>query len=149
VATVYLGIGSNLGDRTKNIQDAVSKLNTNGISVKKVSTIIETDPVGGPPQGKFLNGAIEAQTTLTAPELHATLKKIEKDLGRVDTIRNGPRTIDIDILLYDELTFQTSTLTIPHLRMLERDFVMTPLKEIAPAVAKRIQSKLPLAASAS
>jgi 2-amino-4-hydroxy-6-hydroxymethyldihydropteridine diphosphokinase len=133
MATVYLGIGSNLGNRKKNIEDAVTSLRKNHISILKRSTIIETDPVGGPPdQGKFLNGVLKAQTELSPNELLNLLKHIEQELGRTKTVLNGPRIIDIDILLYDDLILQTPQLTLPHPRMFARDFVMNPLKEIEP-----------------
>ena len=131
---VYLGLGSNLGERERNIRLAVDKLNAAGVTVQKLSTIIETDPVGGPPQGLFLNAVAKVETTLTPQELLKTCQGIETALGRVRTDRNGPRTIDIDILLYDELVIDTPDLKIPHPRMRERHFVMWPLREIAPDV---------------
>ena len=139
MATIYLGLGSNLGDRHKNIASAVECLNQNGITIKKLSTIIETDPVGGPKdQGKFLNAVAKAETNLSPENLRNTLKTIEQTLGRVKTAKNGPRTIDLDILLYDMDVVNTSELIIPHPRMLNRDFVMIPLKEIAPDLAEEL-----------
>jgi 2-amino-4-hydroxy-6-hydroxymethyldihydropteridine diphosphokinase len=90
------------------------------------------------PQGKFLNAAAEAETNLAPQDLRTTVKAIEKNLGRQETVPNGPRVIDIDILLYDRITVNTPNLTIPHPRMCERDFVMIPLKEIAPLIAKEL-----------
>ena len=133
MATVYLGLGSNLGDREKNIQDAVSLLK-DFITVEKFSTIIETEPVGFLEQGKFLNAVLKGTTQLSAFDLLAETKSIENKLGRVRTLRNGPRTIDIDILLYDYEKISTPQLTIPHPQMWERDFVMGPLKEIEPDI---------------
>ena len=133
---VYLGLGSNLGDREKNISLAMDSLKQRDILILKQSTIIETEPVGGPPQDKFLNAVIMAETSLTPFELLKTIKDIEKDLGRTQTIRNGPRTIDIDILLYQNVMINTSELAIPHPRMSQREFVMIPLKEIAPRLAE-------------
>ena len=142
MAVVYLGLGSNLGNRKKNIQSALKCLNQNGVAVKKISTIIETKPVGGPAtQGKFLNAALEVQTTLTPEALRATLKTIEDKLGRVRTVKNGPRTIDIDILLYGARAIKTKNLTIPHPRMLKRSFVIKPLREIAPQVVSKLLAK--------
>ena len=139
MATIYLGLGSNLGDRHKNITSAVERLNQNGITIKKLSTIIETDPVGGPKdQGKFLNAVAKAETNLSPENLRSTLKTIEQALGRVKTAKNGPRTIDLDILLYDMDVINTSELIIPHPRMLNRDFVMIPLKEIAPDLVEEL-----------
>lgn len=141
MAVVYLGLGSNLGDRALNIKNAIDSLNKQGIAVKKVSKIIETEPVGGPEQGKFLNGALEAETDLSPKDLHKALKGIEKDLGRTPTVRNGPRTIDLDILLYNNLTIETPELTIPHPQILKRYFVAEPLAEIAPAVVQELKEK--------
>ena len=132
MSTVYLGVGTNLGNREENIERAIEELKQIGLTIEKRSTVIETDPVGGPPQGKFLNAVIKATTTLPPNTLLTQLKSIEKKLGRVKIIVNGPRIIDIDILLYDSLHMQTPRLTIPHPKMLDRDFVMMPLKEIEP-----------------
>ena len=132
MATVYLALGSNVGDRHSSIQRAVEALNAAGILVEGVSTIIETEPVGGPAQGKFLNAVLKARTDLSPQTLHSLTKRIETDLGRVHREVNGPREIDIDILLYDDLTLDLPNLTIPHPRMLARKFVMGPLREIAP-----------------
>ena len=134
---VYLGLGSNLGERRANIQNAIVALK-NYIQIDQISTIIETDPVGGPPQGKFLNAVLKGQTNLSAEELLDTVKAIETNLGRTATVKDGPRVIDIDILLYDQFKIETPKLTIPHPRMLERDFVMTPLKEIAPELVNEL-----------
>lgn len=127
---VYLGLGSNLGDRAKNIHEAVKALNEADIMTIKLSSLIETDPVGGPPQGLFLNAVLKACTGLLPVELLRTINRIEARLGRVRGVRNGPRTIDIDILLYDELMLDTPELVIPHPRMKEREFVMRPLREV-------------------
>jgi 2-amino-4-hydroxy-6-hydroxymethyldihydropteridine diphosphokinase len=127
-----------MGDRRENILKAVEILKKDGIKVLKFSTIIETDPVGGPPQKKFLNAVIQARTKLSPWQLLKHAKWIEKELGRVRSIPNAPRPIDIDILLYNTHQIQTSLLIIPHPRMLERDFVMLPLKEIAPVLAEEL-----------
>ena len=132
MATVYLALGSNVGDRHSSIQRAVEALNAAGIHVERVSTIIETEPMGGPVQGKFLNAVLKARTELSPELLHSQTRRIEKELGRVHREVNGPREIDIDILLYGHITLSFPGLTIPHPRMLERAFVMGPLKEIAP-----------------
>jgi len=102
MSTVYLGLGSNLGDRLDNIEQAVASLEDNGILILKQSTIIETEPVGGPPQEKFLNAVVQALTDLAPDKLLTVLKSIEKQQGRVKTVANGPRPIDLDILLYDD-----------------------------------------------
>ncbi len=140
MALVYLGLGSNLGDRLENIQNAIH-LVSKRISVEKISTIIETDPIGGPPQGKYLNAVLKARTGLSAYKLLKITQGIENVFGRVRTIKNAPRTIDIDILLYDDVHINDEDLIIPHPRMLERTFVMKPLEEIDAPLAKRLEKK--------
>ena len=127
----YIGIGSNLGDRQKYIESAIQRLKEiKGIEVRKVSSIYETDPLGGPSQGKYLNGAIEIETEIDPRELLTRLLDIEIQLGRKRTVKNGPRTIDLDILLFGDKKIDEPGLEIPHPRMREREFVMKPLKEI-------------------
>ncbi len=127
----YIGIGSNLGDREKYIENAIEKLkNIEGVEVKRVSNIHETEPVGGPRQGKYLNAAIEIETGLKPRELLVKLQDIEKQLGRKRTVKDAPRTIDLDILLYGDNKIDEPDLKIPHPGMREREFVMKPLKEI-------------------
>jgi len=127
----YLGVGSNLGNRRKNIKKALDYLaKTKGIKIEKASRIYETKAVGGVPQGKFLNAAIKIKTSLTPQLLLETLKKIEKDLGRKNTVRWSPREIDLDILLYGNKVIKIKNLVIPHPRMFEREFVLKPLREI-------------------
>lgn len=133
VANVYLGLGSNLGDRKLNLALALGQCALAGMSVLKVSSLIETEAVGGPPQGRFLNAAALIQTSLSPQDLLSRLKNIEQQLGRdLAAPRNSPRPIDLDILLYDEQTIETANLVIPHPRMRERPFVMIPLLEIYP-----------------
>ncbi len=136
---IYLALGSNIGDRRLNIHNAIEQLSQNGIHIKIVSSIIETDPVGGPPQRKFLNAVLKAETDLSPQKLLVLIKNIETSLGRTTSVRNGPRIIDIDILCFDNLNIKSSNLTIPHPRMHEREFVMAPLKEINPFLAEQIQ----------
>ena len=121
-----------MGDRAAYIRQSLRELEARGVHIKKMSSVIETEPVDGPPQGKYLNAVAECETTLTPEDLLETLQKIEAVLGRVREVVNGPRVIDLDILLYDQIRLNTSKLTIPHPRMYSRDFVLTPLKEIAP-----------------
>ena len=130
MATVYLGIGSNMGDRQRHIRDALNSLRQKKIKISRISSVIETEPVGGPPQARFLNAALKVETELSPDALLFCLKSIEKEFGREPTVKNGPRPIDIDILLYDNICIQTPMLTIPHPRMKKRDFVMRPLEEI-------------------
>ena len=136
MAVVYLGLGSNMGDRAANFERALELLKAAGLDVRQMSSTLETDPVGGPPQEKFLNAAVEAHTSLLPADLLKAVKQVEAEMGRVKTVANGPRPIDIDILLYDTITLQSQDLTIPHPRMHQRSFVMDPLKEIAPERVK-------------
>lgn len=133
MARAFLGLGSNLGDRQKELDFAVGRLKEHPhIKLVRVATCLETDPVGYLDQGKFLNTAVEVETTLTPRKLLAVLQQIEQEAGRVRTIRWGPRTLDIDIILYDNLVLDDPDLTIPHPRMRERAFVLLPLNEITP-----------------
>ncbi len=130
--TCYIGVGANLSNRRKNIKLAIRKITAlRKTKVIKVSKLIQSDPAGGPPcQGKFLNGALKIQTKLPPPTLLKELKKIEHELGRIKTVRNGPRVIDLDILLYADKIINTKKLVIPHPRMFFRDFVIRPLLEV-------------------
>ena len=132
---VYIGLGSNQGERGKNITDAIDFLkDTPGVSVEKVSSIIETKPDGGPAQGLFLNAVAKIRTGLKPAELLSVLQDIERRLKRVKTVVNGPRTIDLDILLYGHKAINQEDLIIPHPRMCRRLFVLKPLLEIEPAI---------------
>lgn len=130
--TCYLGIGSNLGDRRKNIKLAIKKIKAlKATKVIKSSNLMETKPVGGPAgQASFLNGALKIKTRLSPLILLRKLKKIEKELGRIKTVHDGPRTIDLDILLYGDRIINRKDLKIPHPKMFEREFVLKPLREI-------------------
>lgn len=135
----YLGLGSNLGDRDGNLRGALEMLGAReGITVAEASSFIETDPVGGPEgQPKFVNAAAAVDTTLSPRELLGACQEVERALGRErgpDEVRWGPRTIDIDILLYGEQVVDEPDLQIPHPRMHEREFVLVPLAQIAPEV---------------
>jgi 2-amino-4-hydroxy-6-hydroxymethyldihydropteridine diphosphokinase len=132
MAIVYLALGSNLGDREHYIHKAVEALKDAGIKVLKLSTIIETDPVDAPPQERYLNAVLKAETDHSPEELIVVIQSIEQKLGRRKKIFRGPRVIDIDILLYDDIKLTTPQLLVPHPRMLERSFVMRPLEEIDP-----------------
>jgi 2-amino-4-hydroxy-6-hydroxymethyldihydropteridine diphosphokinase len=128
----YLGVGSNLGNRQKNIKLALKKINDlEETRIIKSSRIFETEPVGSlRAQPKFLNSALKVETGLSATSLLENLKKIEKELGRVKTFRCGPRVIDLDILLYGDKIINKPGLNIPHPKMFEREFVLQPLREI-------------------
>lgn len=131
--TSYIAFGSNMGDRNKNIDKALEYLKElDGITVKRVSSIYETQPVGGPQQSAFLNGVMEIETMLLPDELLDRLKGIEARLGRVKTQENSPRPIDLDIIFYQDIVIDGERIRIPHPRMQEREFVLRGLCEIAP-----------------
>lgn len=136
MATVYLAIGSNLGDRSANIEKAMMLLKEHeDIKILAFSSLIETEAEGGrSAQKKFLNGAIKIDTDLLPLDLLSQLKMIERRLGRVKTDEvNAPRPMDLDILFYDDVVIvEGKSLTIPHPRLAERLFVLKPLSEIAP-----------------
>lgn len=134
MSIVYIGIGSNLGDRKANCMRAIELLAGKGIVVRKESSLYETDPWGDKNQPKFLNMAIEIETELKPRDLLGILAGIEKELGRKKSHKWGPRIIDLDILLYNSITIDQDDLKIPHPFMHERDFVLKPLYEIAPDV---------------
>ena len=128
--TAYVALGSNLGDRLEHMRAAARRLDgTRGIDVVRSSRVYETEPVG-PPQPPYLNAVIEVATTLTPHELLEAARGVEDSLGRVRAERLGPRTIDVDILVYDELIVDEPDLEIPHPRMHERGFVLVPLGEL-------------------
>jgi 2-amino-4-hydroxy-6-hydroxymethyldihydropteridine diphosphokinase len=156
--TIYLSLGSNIGDRAANLRAAMDLLAAPDLRILRASPVYETEPVGCPglrpqnsvqvekrlltraapigaataPQRWFLNLVVEAATELPPSRLLARTGKIERELGRIRTVRNGPRTIDIDILLYGDSVVRTVRLEIPHPRMAERRFVLAPLADLAP-----------------
>ena len=131
--TAYLGLGSNLGDKKKYLDDAIQALReTRGCQVAKQSSYLVTKPYGGVEQDDFLNACVELETLLPPAELLGRLHEIEQAAHRERLIRWGPRTLDLDILLYDDLILETGDLVIPHVEMHLRDFVLRPLREIAP-----------------
>lgn len=135
-AQVYVAMGSNLGDRDAQLAAAVAALRaTQGIEVVAVSPLYETDPVGPPPQGPYLNGAIELATTLIPDALLERLLAIEVSQGRTrGPDRNAPRTLDLDLLLYGDRILAGPDLEVPHPRLSERPFVLEPLCDLAPAL---------------
>jgi 2-amino-4-hydroxy-6-hydroxymethyldihydropteridine diphosphokinase len=131
--TAYLGLGSNLGDRLANLQRAVDALRgESGVRVASSSRVWETAPVGGPPQPQYLNAVLRVETDRSPHELLEACRNVEDVLGRVRTERWGPRTMDVDILLYDDEAVDAPDLTVPHPRMTERAFVVLPLLELDP-----------------
>ena len=137
--TVYLGLGSNMGDRQQNLDKALDFLSQR-LRMGKVSSIYDTEPVGNIEQPRFLNLVCQVYTRLAPMALLALAKGIESKLGRTGK-SNTPRPIDIDILLYDEQVIETPELTIPHPRMTERAFVLIPLTEIAPDLVHPVSGK--------
>jgi 2-amino-4-hydroxy-6-hydroxymethyldihydropteridine diphosphokinase len=133
MTVVYLGLGSNLGDRKQNLLKAVGALQElDGVSHVRLSQIIETAPVGGPQQGDYLNAVVECHCSVVAIQLLRQVQIIEQQLKRQRSGKNHPRTIDIDILLFGDESHASHELTIPHPRMHQREFVMRPLAEFLP-----------------
>jgi len=130
----YIGIGSNLGERQLYIDRALEELKkAKGITLKRVSSIYETEPVSEIPQGKFLNGVLEIETDLNAESLLEELNRIENKLGRKRTVKNGPRTIDLDILYYGDEVINEKDIVVPHPRISQREFVLKGLRELGKA----------------
>ncbi len=129
-ATVYLGLGSNQGDREQNLARALDLL-AHRVKIEKVSSLYDTDPLGSPDQPPFLNAVCRGQTALGPEELLGLAKRIETSLGRRPGPRHGPRPVDIDILFYGDLVIKLPHLVIPHPGVAERAFVLVPLAEIA------------------
>ncbi len=136
MVTAYLGLGSNLGDRRRNLQGASELLDTldNGVSVIRSSNVYETEPWGLADQPKFLNCVLEVTATVSPEGILALAKQVEQTLGREWSPRYGPRLIDVDVLLYGDITMDTPDLQIPHPRMEQRAFVLVPLAELAAAI---------------
>jgi 2-amino-4-hydroxy-6-hydroxymethyldihydropteridine diphosphokinase len=129
----FLGLGSNLGDRLANLQAAADALQAEpGLWVRVSSRVWETTPVGGPPQPDYLNAVIRVETDLSARDLLDVARRVEARLGRVRKERWGARTLDVDILLYDEEQIDEPDLVVPHPRMKQRAFVLLPLLELEP-----------------
>lgn len=130
--TIYLSLGSNLGDRAGNLRAGIAALGKANIRVTEVSSFYETEPVDYLEQPWFLNCVLEAETSLAPMDLLHALRKNELQLGSKKEFAKGPRLLDMDILLYGEETIDSPELQIPHPRMLQRNFVLAPLAEIAP-----------------
>lgn len=129
----YIALGSNMGDRAGFLAAALRRMRDAGIAVVSVSGIYETDPVGYTEQAAFLNQVCRVRTAFPPEALLETLLGIETALGRVRTIHWGPRTLDLDLLLYDDVRMQTEALTLPHPRLFERAFVLVPLRDVWPS----------------
>jgi 2-amino-4-hydroxy-6-hydroxymethyldihydropteridine diphosphokinase len=131
---VFLGLGSNLGDRESAIEGALARLGPRGFRATLRSSLWLTEPVGGPPQGFFLNAVAGGETTLSPEALLEACLETEREMGRVRAERNGPRTIDVDVLLFGGERREGPGLVIPHPRLHERRFVLAPLAEVAPGL---------------
>ena len=143
--TAYIALGANLGDRARVLMQAAKMMDdVPGVKVQRISSLIETEPVGGPgDQPKYCNGVVEIRTSLAPDRLLETLQEIETELGRdrESETRFGPRTCDLDILMMGRIVMETDALTIPHRRMCERAFVLVPLAEIAPDAVHPVTGK--------
>jgi 2-amino-4-hydroxy-6-hydroxymethyldihydropteridine diphosphokinase len=129
---IYLGLGANIGDREASLRTALDQLDAPDLRLRRVSSLYETEPIGFREQPWFLNLAAEFETELSPDQLLHRMQKVEMDMGRTRTIANGPRTIDIDILLYGDSAIKTEELEIPHPRYRERRFTLAPLAELNP-----------------
>lgn len=141
MAIAYLGIGSNLGERESNCINALERLTTKGIEIIAKSSLYETKPWGMKDQPDFINMCAKAETALCPEDLLAALKGTEKEMGREEGDRWGPRLIDLDILFYDDKIVRTPDLSIPHPLIEQRDFVLIPLCEIAPDLVHPVSRK--------
>src|SRR5260370_19373317 len=139
--TVFLGLGSNVGDREQMLQAAVDQLHAPDLRIQRLSSVYETEPMDVRDQRWFLNLVAEARTDLFPRQLLARVGKVEQALGRRRLTPKGPRTIDIDILLYANFLLQLTPLTIPHARLAERRFVLAPLAELAPDLRDPVTRK--------
>jgi 2-amino-4-hydroxy-6-hydroxymethyldihydropteridine diphosphokinase len=140
MSNAYLSLGSNLGDREGNLRECLQRLGQLGI-VFRVSSLYETEPMELSEQPWFLNCAVSLETGLNPEQLLTEIQRIEAELGRNRVIDKGPRTVDVDILLFDDLILQQKSLQIPHPAMTQRRFVLAPLHEIAPAIRHPVSGK--------
>jgi len=139
--TIYLALGSNLGDRAANLAEARQRIGAAGVRITRESSIYETAPREIADQPWFLNQVLECETDLLPRVLLSKLQKIEREMGRKRTVAKGPRVIDLDILLIGASVIHTENLTVPHARMIERRFVLEPLAEIAPELRHPVTNR--------
>jgi 2-amino-4-hydroxy-6-hydroxymethyldihydropteridine diphosphokinase len=132
--TVYLGLGSNLGDRAAHLEQAMDALAAAGVEIVRRSSLYTTEPVGFGPQNWFLNCVVEAATELMPRQLLRATQLVEREMGRKRLVHGGPRSVDVDILFYGGNVVSMPDLEIPHPRIAERRFVLVPLREIAPGL---------------
>jgi 2-amino-4-hydroxy-6-hydroxymethyldihydropteridine diphosphokinase len=133
-ASAFLALGSNLGDGEKNLESALVSLASRGLEVVRRSSLYLTEPVGGPPQGWYTNAVAQVKTALAPEDLLLACLEVERERGRVRTVKDGPRILDLDLLLYGDRVVRQVGLEVPHPRMHLRRFVLVPLSEIAPEV---------------
>ncbi len=138
---IYIGLGSNLGNRLENIRKAIELMKEQGIEIVKESSIYETEPMGYEEQGWFLNSVVKGKTELSPRRVWKRLEKIEKLMGREREIKWGPRIIDLDILFYGDKILNGKELQIPHSELHKRRFVLVPLEEIAPELVHPVLNK--------
>jgi len=131
---VFLALGSNLGDRAAAFEAGLRLLAERGFASRARSGLYETEPVGGPPQGWYLNAVVQGETELAPEALLEACLAVEKQLGRTREVPNGPRSLDLDILIYGDVVRASPGLTLPHPRLHERRFVLVPLAELAPGL---------------
>jgi 2-amino-4-hydroxy-6-hydroxymethyldihydropteridine diphosphokinase len=139
--TIYLSLGSNVGGREHNLRTAIDRLRAPDLHILRTSPVYETEPMDYTAQRWFLNLVVEAETRLFPKLLLSRIARIEHELGRVRTVAKGPRTIDIDILLYGRAVVESATLEIPHPRMAERRFVLAPLADLVPHLRHPVTHK--------
>lgn len=131
--TAYIALGSNMGDRLESLKRSLKLLSAGkGVFVTAVSAVYETEPVGGPEQGFYLNACASLATDLSPTELLLKMQEIEVEMGRIREERWGPRFIDLDLLVFNKTSMRSPLLELPHPRLIERDFVLIPLADIAP-----------------
>ena len=139
--TVYISLGSNLGDRASMLERAIAAMNSAGIRVMRQSSVYVTEPVGAPGQAWFLNAVVEVETSLLPLQLLHALLKIERELGRRRITPHGPRAIDLDLLFYGPSVIRTRELEVPHPRLTERRFVLIPMAQLAPELRHPVLHK--------
>ena len=137
----FIGIGSNTGDKEENCREAIDKLGKSCGNIKKISSVHITEPWGLRDQPSFVNMAVNIETAMDPETLLRALKAIESDMGRKETFKWGPRCIDLDILVYDDVVMDTDALTIPHPMLHQRKFALAPLEEIAPELVHPVKGK--------
>jgi 2-amino-4-hydroxy-6-hydroxymethyldihydropteridine diphosphokinase len=138
---VYIALGSNVGDRATHLARAVEEIGRSGLRVLRQSSLYETQPVGGPPQARFLNAVVEVETDWMPLRVLHALQRIERAMGRRRSVAGGPRTLDLDLLFYGTSVIRSRELEVPHPRLAQRRFALAPLAELAPALSHPLLHK--------